>query len=114
MVNVQHDVADAIVRLGGVPACTRALVAPDELPKLKSFNLKAGKAAAAGVATGGADQFSPKLRAARLLRALVLYSDAAKAQLAKPPTSAHRCIAALAAVSVVTGKHTLPARASAS
>ena len=85
MINVQPDVADAVTLLCGVAACVRALIAPDTTAaKPKAISLKSGAAAA----TGGADMLSPKLRAARLLKALVGNCGAALAQLARPPTRA--------------------------
>jgi hypothetical protein len=85
MIGVQHSLADAIVQCFGVQACIKALVFPDPTINSKEIALKSGKAAA----VAGSDMFTPRLRAARLLKQLCLHSDAAKAYLSRPPTSAY-------------------------
>lgn len=89
-VRVQPPNADTLARLQAVPACTRALLAPEDAVKVKAFNLKSSAAAA-----DGADTFTPKLRAARLLKALVVHSEVARTQLAKPPAGEQQLLSAL-------------------
>lgn len=82
LVRVQSSLSGEVVSLGGVAICVRALDAPDPSTTSKptSFALKS-----ASVSACGADTFTPRLRAARLLHAICSVSDQAKATLAAPP-----------------------------
>lgn len=79
---MQSSLAGDIVSLGGVAVCVRALSAPDATCKDKptAFTLKS-----AATSTCGADTFTPRLRAIRLLHAVCSVSEHARATLAAPP-----------------------------
>ena len=82
LVRVQPSLSGEVVSLGGVAICVRALNAPDPSTTTKptSFSLKS-----ATVSACGADTFTPRLRAVRLLHAICSVSEQAKATLAAPP-----------------------------
>lgn len=83
MVRVQPSVADEVVSHDGVALCIQALLHPDSSEsKPKSIALKSGTSA------GGSDTFTPRLRAALLLKAMCKASDRAKSALAAPPARA--------------------------
>ena len=67
LVRVHSSLAGEIVSHGGVAICVRALTAADPSSAIKptSFALKS-----AGAASCGADTFTPRLRAVRLLHAV--------------------------------------------
>eukprot|EP00892_Ulva_mutabilis_P003589 jgi/Ulvmu1/1601/UM111_0029.1 len=83
MITVQPSLADEVTNHDGVSVCIQALLHPDTSEsesKPKSIALKSGTAAC------GADSFTPRLRAALLLKAMCVASDRAKAALAAPPS----------------------------
>lgn len=95
MITVQSSVADEVVNHDGVALCVQALLHPDSPEsKPKSIALKSGSGSC------GTDTFTPRLRAALLLKAMCLASDRAKAALAAPPSRA--CLHVTSSVACVT------------
>lgn len=88
MVRVQPTVANEVVDHEGVALCIQALLHPDSETKPKSIALKSG------TGTSGIDTFTPRLRAALLLKAMCKASERARAALAAPPARAPLSITA--------------------